>query len=87
MWSLLGGLEGGGEAQKRGRRLYQSRRSFSYEVSKLFHFLFSNNNKLQPLCYIVLCIPELSVIFIVLLLLYLFRIHFDLPLASFWSGF
>ena len=50
-------------ALNRGRHLFQRKRNYSREVSKLCNFLFEYNEKYLPLCYIALLIPELLVNF------------------------
>ena len=70
-------------ALKRGRHLFQSKSSYSFELSELFHCLFSNNNK-ELLLWYISCLPE-QIIFIISLFMYLCPMHFDLVAVRLWS--
>ena len=51
------------------------------------HFRFLDNNNYLPLSYILLCIPELLVVFVISLFVYFFLKHFKLVTVRLWFDY
>ena len=78
-------------ALRRGRHLFQSKKSYSNEISKPLHCLFPNNNKYLPIWYIILYIPDLIIVSIFPLFVYslpgILPSHISVITYPFWFGY
>ena len=74
-------------ALQRGRRLFQRKRNYSHQLSKLCNFLFENNKKITTITLYSVIYPELLVVFIFSSFVHLFYRHLKLSVVRLRSYF